>query len=114
MKRWHLQVLRVLLCCLSIALVIAESRFWWIGVAPWVVLCVHGIILTIPVVFLIGMGAGAAQADWMSDGFIFTLLFVLPTIFSMFVSQILTLVLKRFSKTPEDYSLSKKDSSFSK
>lgn len=79
-----LNLLRIVLCIASITLVAHESPWWWIAVAPWLTICIFGIILTVPVIIIIGMGAGAAQADWMSDEFIYTLIFVTPTTLALF------------------------------
>ena len=54
---------------------------------PWAILCALGLLAAIPVVFAIGIGAGAAQADWMSDGFVIGLVFVLPTILAIGISE---------------------------
>lgn len=66
-----------------------ESSMWWIAAIPWAAVCIVGIIATIPIVALIGIGAGAAQADWMSDGFIIGLLIVTPTTLSLMASELM-------------------------
>ncbi|MBG7608848.1 MAG: hypothetical protein IZT59_12590 [Verrucomicrobia bacterium] len=57
------QILRLITGIASVTLAALESPFWWVAVIPWVLLCILGIIATLPVVFVIGVGAGAAQAD---------------------------------------------------
>ena len=96
----RLNILRILLCIASITLATYDSPFWWVAVAPWAVLCLVGIILTIPIVFIIGMGAGAAQADWMSDEFIFTLVFITPTALSLFWHSLIKPKLKSIISKP--------------
>ena len=85
-KSTVLQLLRVLLCGISFLLLSAESNLWWLPVLPWAVLCLHGILLTIPLALVAGLGAGAAQADWMSDEWILTLCLIIPTGFSLALS----------------------------
>jgi NADH:ubiquinone oxidoreductase subunit K len=89
MKKYILHILRVATCAASIALVYSESPFWWIAVTPWAMLNIIGIALSLPLILLIGMGAGAAQADWMSDEFIYTLIFIAPTAFAVAASTLL-------------------------
>ena len=84
----RLNLLRIALCAASITLAAYESPFWWVAVAPWAVLCSFGIIMTVPIIFIIGMGAGAAQADWMSDEFIVTLIFITPTMLTIAIPLI--------------------------
>jgi hypothetical protein len=68
MKPFHYQILRVVLGVALAIVASMESIFWWVPAIPWAVLCSMGLLLTIPIVLVIGIGAGAAQADWMSDG----------------------------------------------
>ncbi|MCH7229209.1 hypothetical protein, partial [Haloferula sp. A504] len=84
----HYQILRVTLGIALAILASMESSFWWLPAIPWAVLCAMGLLLTIPIVFVIGIGAGAAQADWMSDGFIIGLVIVTPTVLAVIVSAI--------------------------
>jgi hypothetical protein len=83
-----LQILRVTTCAASIALVSSDSPHWWIAVVPWAMLNIVGIALSLPLVLLVGIGAGAAQADWMSDEFIYTLIFIAPTAFAVAASTL--------------------------
>ena len=87
MKHLHRQSLRVLTGMASVVLFSMESPIWWLAVLPWAVLCILGILMTLPLVMLIGIGAGAAQADWMSDGFIIGLNFVCPTVFALIIAE---------------------------
>lgn len=67
---------------LGILTAMAFSRgwpVWWIPGVPWIIVSILGILLTLPFFFVIGIGAGGAQADWMSDTFIIYLCFVIPT-----------------------------------
>ena len=84
----HYQILRVVLGVALAIMAAMESSFWWGPAIPWAVLCSMGLLLTIPVVLVIGIGAGAAQADWMSDGFIIGLVIVTPTVLAVVVSAI--------------------------
>lgn len=81
------QILRLIAGVASVALIEYESPFWWVGVVPWVFLCIFGILTTLPVIFVMGIGAGAAQADWMSDEFIIGLVFVTPTILAIAIAE---------------------------
>lgn len=56
---------------------------------PWAILCILGIVGTIPAIFVIGIGAGAAQADRMSDEFIIGLVFVTPTVLAIAIAEFL-------------------------
>lgn len=89
---------------LMVSLIIAinyDWSLWWVLGVPWVILCLAGIILTIPFFLVIGLAAGAAQADWMSDSFIIMLAFVTPTGLSIFAHS----AYKRFvSRNPKDES----------
>lgn len=82
------QSLRLLTGSATVFLVANESPIWWVGVIPWAVLCVFGIFATVPLVCLVGMGAGAAQADWMSDAFLWGLLFVTPTLLAIGIAEV--------------------------
>jgi hypothetical protein len=81
------QILRAITGGSSVALLAHESSFCWIAVIPWLFLCLWGIIATLPVVFVIGFLAGAAQADWMSDEFMFGLFFATPTILAIAIAE---------------------------
>lgn len=95
------QVLRVVLGITLTVLVSMESSMWWLAAIPWAVVCMFGIIATIPIVALIGFGAGAAQADWMSDGFIIGLVIVTPTTLSLIASALLNWKMARQAAGPE-------------
>jgi membrane protein DedA with SNARE-associated domain len=88
MKKYGFQVLRVVTCAASFVLVYCESSYWWIAVVPWVIFNIIGIVLSIPLIIIIGIGAGAAQADWMSDEFICVLIFVVPTVLAVLASTL--------------------------
>ena len=92
----RLNLLRIILCIASIALISNDSSWWWLAVGPWVTFCVFGIVLIIPIFFLIGTWAGAAQADWMSDNFIFTLVFIIPTVLSILFDALIKYWANRF------------------
>ena len=79
-KKIHIiSLAQVALGALTIVAVLAESFLWWLPGVPWIIISIIGIVLTIPLFIVIGIGAGCAQADWMSDGFIITLCFIIPT-----------------------------------
>ena len=63
----HDQILRVVLGITLAIMASLESPLWWVPAIPWAVLCSLGLLLTIPIVLVIGIGAGATQADWMSE-----------------------------------------------
>ena len=88
MTTLHYQILRVVLGITLAIMASLESSLWWVPAIPWAVLCSLGLLLTIPIVFVIGIGAGAAQADWMSDGFIIGLVIVTPTILAMIAAAV--------------------------
>jgi len=77
---------QVTLGVLTALAVSTDISLWWVPGIPWMIISIIGIVLTIPLVMIIGMGAGCAQADWMSDGFIITLCFVIPTTLSVGVN----------------------------
>ncbi len=83
------QLLRVLAGIVAVFLVSIESPLWWIAVIPWAILCIFGIVATIPAIFVIGIGAGGAQADWMSDAFIIGLVFVGSTVLAIAIAEFL-------------------------
>lgn len=60
-----------------------------------------GILATLPIVVVMGIGAGAAQADWMSDEFIMGLVFVTPTILAMIIAEIGRQRKNRVSESPQ-------------
>ena len=82
------QILRLITGGASVALCAYDSPFWWVAVIPWFCLCIFGFLATLPIFIVIGIGAGAAQADWMSDEFIIGLVFVTPTILAMVIAEI--------------------------
>lgn len=86
MKPVHFQLIRVFLGVLLAVLVSFESPLWWIAAAPWAALCFLGLIATLPIVLVIGIGAGTAQADWMSDTFAIGLVIVTPTTLAVTIS----------------------------
>lgn len=67
--------------------------WWWVAAVPWAILCWLGITLAIPLwilaIIAIGISAGGAQADWMSDGFVIGLAIVTPTILAMAAAEYL-------------------------
>lgn len=88
MKPLHCLILRLLTGSVSVLLVSIDSPLWWLAVVPWAVLCIFGIVATIPALIVIGIGAGAAQADWMSDSFIIGLVFVTPTVLAIAIAEL--------------------------
>ena len=101
MKKYIIQILRVATCVLTLVLVQNELSLWWVAAIPWAVLNIVGILLSIPILLIIGAGAGAAQADWMSDEFIFTVLFIIPTVLAISASSLfMWLKTKRKLKQP--------------
>ena len=75
-----LQSLRVLLALALIPVAEAFPNCWAAPLAVWAILNFIGLLLLIPVIVVIGLGAGAAQADWMSDGFVFVVCIAFPTL----------------------------------
>jgi hypothetical protein len=66
-----------------------ETLLFWMTLIVWIVLCFFGILVVfIPLTILIGIGAGAAQADWMSDAFVFWVFFAVPTFAAMGMSEL--------------------------
>lgn len=57
----------------------------------WAVLCITGLIGIILIFIVIGIatGAGGAQADCMSDGFVIFVFIIMPTCLSVFLSFLL-------------------------
>ena len=90
-KKHIISVIQLLLCICTIWAIETESSFVWLPTIPWLILNFFGIILTLPILFLLGLGIGAAQADWMPDEFIFIVLFIIPTgvsiAFNYFISR---------------------------
>jgi len=82
----HYQILRVILGVALAITVSMELAFWWVPAIPWAVVCSMGLLLAVPIVLVIGIGAGAAQADWMSDGFIICLVIGMPTVLAVIAS----------------------------
>lgn len=60
---------------------------WWIAGVPWIILCIFGMVSTLPLILVIFGMAGGAQADWMSDGEATILFFVVPTAMAIFISE---------------------------
>lgn len=89
MKPIHYQALRVLACIAALALVSMGSNLWWIGVAPWALLCLVGIIMSTPVAVLFTIGASAAGANLTNDRFITAFAFVVPTVIAVAISEVL-------------------------
>jgi ABC-type uncharacterized transport system permease subunit len=82
------QILRLILGTASVVLAANDSQYWWVAVFPWMLICILGIIATIPILFIVGIGAGATQVDWMSDEFIWGLVLVTPTVLSVTIAHI--------------------------
>ena len=64
----------------------------------WLVLCIAGVLLMIPVVLCVFSMADGAQADWMSDGFVVVVFFVMPTVLSVAFFELLRWWLVRREK----------------
>lgn len=64
----------------------ADSSLWYIPGVLWLILCVIGVVLTIPLICVIFIAAGGAQVDWMSDTFTIIVFFVIPTTLSVLVN----------------------------
>ena len=91
MKRYGIQVARVILCIALIAVVDSDRvhvALLWIVLAPWVVLCFFGIICALPILMIV-IGAGAmGQGDWTGPALDSVLFFINPTLFSMVISEV--------------------------
>lgn len=89
------QCLRIAMVPVSIGVATLWPGFWWVPCLPWALLNILGIVATIPqlipLLFVIGLSAGTAQADWMSDGFVYSVCFVLPTAISIAFSHYIRL-----------------------
>ncbi len=83
------QLLRILTATVAVLLVSIESPLWWVAVIPWAILCIFGIVGSIPAILVVGVGAAAAQADWMGDAFVIGLLFVTPTVLAIAIAEFL-------------------------
>jgi hypothetical protein len=90
MTALHYQILRVVLGITLAIMASLESSLWWVPAIPWAVVCALGLLLIIPIVFVVGIGAGAAQADWMSDGFIIGLVIMTPTVLAVIASALMS------------------------
>ena len=88
MRHYQFQVVRVLAALAAVWLGSIESPLFYLALSIWLVLCVFGVLATVPVVMVIGIGAGAAQADGMSDEFAIGLVFVLPTILAIVIAEL--------------------------
>ena len=89
----------ILLICMIIA-TYTECSLWWIVAIPWAISCIVGIFITLPFIALIGIMAGAAQADWMSDEFVIFVFFIIPTALSFVGEKFLG---RMFSKKKPKY-----------
>lgn len=101
MKGHRIQVLRIILCMLSLcALEFGSELDWiaWLPVIPWLFLNIAGVLIIVPLFILaLGvLGAGGAQADWMPDELIMIACFIIPTIVSLGICHL------RRSKRNED------------
>ncbi len=78
--------IQISLGTITVVSMVLEWEMWWLPCIGWAAFSVVGILLTLPLFLVIGIGAGGAQADWMSDQYIFTLCFVIPTILAVSVN----------------------------
>jgi hypothetical protein len=81
----YLNLLRILLCAVIVLFPKDQYIFVWLPISAWAVLCIKGIILSLPYTFLLFLSAAGAQADWMSDSNANFTFFILPTLLSIFV-----------------------------
>jgi|688.fasta_scaffold814899_2 cell division protein FtsW (lipid II flippase) len=81
------QIFRLLTGASIVILIVKDSPYWWFAAIPWVILCIFGILATLPLFVFVGINAGGAQADWMSGGFIIGLVFVTPTILAISIAE---------------------------
>jgi len=91
MKTAHtISLVQLVLCVLTIWAVACEWSYWWIPGIPWIILDVVGIIIAVPVLYVIRVvGIGAALPDFRGDALIvagMTVCFVLPTILAVGVN----------------------------
>lgn len=91
MRRVAGHVSRIVLCVGTILLLEYSPELWWIMGVPWIVMTIFGILATIPLLMVIGMIAGGAQADWMSDAFVIVLLLIAPTVMATVISEVYSL-----------------------
>ena len=81
------QIFRLFTGASLVILIVKDSPYWWFAAIPWVILCIFGILATLPLFVFVGINAGGAQADWMSDEFIIGLVFVIPTILAIAIAE---------------------------
>jgi len=56
---------------------------WWLVTAPWAILNLPGILLSIPLVAGVFVAAGVAHLDWRNEWFFAGWFIVVPTILSV-------------------------------
>ncbi|MEP4079042.1 hypothetical protein [Haloferula sp.] len=102
MKRTTRQVLRVILFMIVVSFALlfpeSESPLIWIPVFPWAILCIVGIVCTLPLIVVLFGLAGGAQADWMSDTMAAFVFIVIPTAISVSASELFHTYRQRKSK----------------
>ena len=81
------QIFRLFTGASLVILIVKDSPYWWFVAIPWMILCIFGVLATLPLFVLVGINAGGAQADWMSDEFIIGLVFVIPTILAIAIAE---------------------------
>ncbi len=86
---------QVVLCVVTIVAISSNWTYWWIPAVPWLFLSIFGVILTMPLFFLIGTFAAPAQADGIPDGVAETIMFVIPTIRAVCVNYCLAALIRR-------------------
>ena len=87
-KSLYLQVSRVLLCAGTITAIANDYDYWRIFAILWAITCLFGILMTVPVFIVMGIGTGPAQADWMSDQFVYIVFIILPTLLALILPSI--------------------------
>ena len=80
------QILRLLSGAASVLVLVYEPPLWWIVIIPWAILCIFGIIATIPSV--VAVSAFGAQADAFSDAFDIGQFVVMPTLLSILIAEL--------------------------
>ncbi|BCX49038.1 hypothetical protein HAHE_29460 [Haloferula helveola] len=85
--RW-LQVLRILSALLVWPGAELVPDLWALPLVIWATLNFAGLLVLLPILFIIGLGAGAAQADWMSDSFEFIVFIAIPTAASIIFASV--------------------------
>ena len=81
------QIFRLFTGASLVILIVKDSPYWWFAAIPWMILCIFGILATVPLFVLVGITAGGTHADWMSDEFIIGLVFVIPTILAIAIAE---------------------------